>query len=46
MHSDDQQSPVAEESESLAAKLRRRASGHHKPYNDEAETGKEKLQGT
>ena len=46
MHSGDQQSPVAQEGESLAAELRRRASGHHKPYHDEAEIGREKLQGT
>ena len=45
MHSGDQQSPVAQEGESLAAELRRRASGHHKPYQ-EAEIGREELQGT
>ena len=44
MHSGDQQSPVAQEGESLAAELRRWALGHHKPYHEEAEIGKEKLQ--
>ena len=45
MHSGDQQSPVAQEGESLATELRCRASGHRKPYNEEAETGTERLQG-
>ena len=46
MHSGDQQSLVAPEGESLATELRRRASGYHKPSREEAEIGKEKLQGT
>ena len=46
MHSGDQQSPVAQEGESLATELRRRASGHYKAYHEEAGSGREELQGT
>ena len=39
MHSGDQQPSAAEEDQSLAAELQRRASCHHKSDDEEAGTG-------